>query len=461
MFAGIWPRWRSLLARPSRALNHLLHDDKGSTAIMMALSMPVVVGALGVGVDTGAWYVEANRVRQMADSAALGGARALASGLNLSTAQGFAQRDAARNGYTGTNGDSLVINSPPTSGAYAGKTGAVEVIVTRNLPSLFSRYILGASSRTVHSRAVAYAPPVQNKNLEVAMVLDVSSSMASNTETRGITKMEAQQSAANQLIDTIIQANQSKYTSRVALAPFSSSVNVSSTYYRAVTNKSVSGSWTGVVERPGNYKFKDDLPNSTTKYFGDFKSKHTSALGDYASSVQSMSSQTPGSANAIQPLSSSTSGLHDDVDALTSNGTTAAHIGIAWAWYMLSPKWTSVFNGATAPNAYDSDKTYKAIVILSDFDFNSYYESANGTANAQFEALCTAIKATGIKIYTVGYNVANSSDDARRVNCASPDQDGLTYTYTTKTVDDLISAFKTAAAQSLAGASEMQLRIVE
>jgi Flp pilus assembly protein TadG len=461
IFAAVRPRWRSLLARSSRAFNNLLRDNKGGAAILVALSLPVVISALGLGVDTGAWYVEANRVRQIADSAALGGARAMASGLGLSTAQGFAQRDAARNGYTGTTGDSLVVNSPPTSGAYAGKKGAVEVIATRTLPSLFSRYILGATARTVSSRSVAYSPPVQNKNLEVAMVLDVSSSMAGSTETRGVTKMQAQQSAANQLIDAVIQANQSKYTSRVALAPFSSSVNVGSDYFRAATNKSVSGSWTGVVERPGSYKFKDDLPSSTTKYFGDFKTKHSSAMGDYSDYVQDLSSQTPGSANTIQPLSSSTSGLHDDVDALSSNGTTAAHLGLAWAWYMLSPKWNTVFSGANVPTAYDTDQTYKAIVVLSDFDFNSYYESANGTANAQFEALCTAIKATGVKIYTVGYNVSGSDNNARRINCASPDQDGLTYTYTTTTVDDLVSAFKVAAAQSLAGASEMQLRIVE
>ncbi|MBV9833626.1 MAG: hypothetical protein JO055_04420 [Alphaproteobacteria bacterium] len=461
MFASLRPRWRSILARPARVLHDLLRDNYGGTSIMIALSLPVVITGVGMGVDTGAWYVEANRVRQIADSAALGGARATATGLDVATAKAVAQRDAARNGYTGTGGDSMVVNSPPTSGAYAGKKGAVEVVVTRNLPSLFSRYILGASARTVSSRAVAFAPPVQNKNLEVAMVLDVSSSMASGTETRGITKMEAQQTAASQLVDTIVQANQSKFTSRVALAPFSSSVNIGSDYFRAATNKSVSGGWTGVVERPGSYKFKDDLPSSTAKYFGDFKTKHSSALGDYDTFVQAMTSQTPGSANTIQPLSSATSALKDEINALTSNGTTAAHLGLAWAWYMLSPKWNTVFTGGNAPTAYDTDKTYKAIVILSDFDFNSYYESANGTANAQFEALCTAIKATGVKIYTVGYNVSGTDNNNRRINCASPDQGDLTYTYTTTTVDDLIAAFKTAAAQSLAGASELQLRIVE
>ena len=461
MLEALWQRGRRVAARPVHTLRHLLSDRDGGTVIMVSLAMPVVVAALGAGVDTGAWYMEKQRVRQIADSAALGGARALASGLDVATAKVIAQNDATRNGYASGGSQSLTVNSPPTSGPYAGKKGYIEVVATRPLPSLFSRFVMGASARSVSSRSVAYAPPIQKMNLELAMVLDVSSSMASGTETRGVTKMEAQQTAAKDLIETVIQAKQTKYTSRVALAPFSSSVNVGSAYFKTATNKSISGSWTGVVERSGSYRFKDDLPSAGTRYFGDFKTKHTSALGDYSSYVRSLNSQTPGSANTIQPLSSVKADLKSDIDSLSSSGTTAAHLGLAWAWYMLSPKWNTVFTGSAAPNVYDSEKTYKAIVILSDFDFNSYYESGNGTANAQFEQLCTEIKAAGIKIYTVGYNVASSGDNTRRVNCASPDDDAGTYTYTTRTVEELIAAFRAAAAQSVGTASEIVPRIYE
>ena len=460
MFEALWQRGRRVAARPIDTFKHLLSDRDGGTVIMMSLALPVVVAALGTGVDTGAWYMEKQRVRQIADSAALGGARALAAGLDLATAKTIAQNDAARNGYASGASQSLTVNSPPTSGPYAGKKGFVEVVATRPLPSLFSRFVLGASARSVSSRSVAYAPPIQKMNLELAMVLDVSSSMASGTETRGITKMEAQQAAAKDLIDTVIQANQSKYTSRVALAPFSSSVNVGSAYFKTVTNKNPSGSWTGVVERSGSYKFKDDLPSAGTRYFGDFKTKHNSALGDYASFVQSMNSQTPGSANTIQPLSSNKGNLNGDINALTSDGTTAAHLGLAWAWYMLSPKWSSVFTGTAAPNVYDSAKTYKAIVILSDFDFNSYYESGNGTANHQFEQLCTQIKAAGIKIFTVGYHTVGSDNNNRRTACASPDEDDVT----TPTPPDGRRAGRglpPAAAQSVGTASEIVPRVYE
>ena len=110
----------------------------------------------------------------------------------------------------------------------------------------------GRVAGTGPGRAVGYTPPVQKKNLEVALVLDVSSSMASNTETAGVTKMEAQQAAAKKLLDSVIQANQTPYSSRAAIVGFSDSVNVGSTYFTAVTNKTLSGSWSGVGERTGS-----------------------------------------------------------------------------------------------------------------------------------------------------------------------------------------------------------------
>ena len=64
-----------------RGLRRLSADRTGGTTIMLALSLPLVVGALGVGVDTGVWYMEKRSLQQMADAAALGGARAMADGL--------------------------------------------------------------------------------------------------------------------------------------------------------------------------------------------------------------------------------------------------------------------------------------------------------------------------------------------------------------------------------------------
>jgi Flp pilus assembly protein TadG len=457
---------RSRIGRVVAGFSRLLRDTTAGTTTLVAFATPVFVGALGVGVDTSAWYIEKRKIQQQADAAALAGARVKGLGQTNTTAQAVATRDAQRNGFTASATSTMTFNSPPTSGTYTGKSTAVEVKITKQLPSLFSSYLLGSSARTITGRAVGYTPYVQTRNLEVAMVLDLSGSMNGNTEVSGLTKLQAQKNAAKALLDIVVGANQSPYTSRAAVIPFSDSVNVGSAYFTSVTNKTLQNAngtnpWSGVVERPGSYKFKDDPPSSTYGWFGDFKTKkETSPYEPYQDYLDDLSSQTPGASNAIKPLSSDKDGLKAMVQGMSANGSTAGHIGMAWAWYTLSPKWDDIFTGTTAPNAYNSAQTYKAIIIMSDYDMNSYYESGNGTANYQFEQLCTQIKASGVKIFTVGYGVSGTSNNTRRINCASSDST-TTYTYTTTTVEDMLEAFEAIAATAMIGASDPKLRIVE
>ena len=443
----------------------ILRDTTAGTTTFVAFAAPVFVGALGVGIDTSVWYIEKRQVQQQADAAALGGARVKGLGQNNTTALAVATRDAQRNGFAASPTTTLTFNSPPTAGSYANKSTAVEVKITKQLSSFFSSYLLGSSARTVSGRAVGYTPYVQTRNLEVAMVLDLSGSMNGNTEVSGLTKLQAQKNAAKALLDIVIQPNQAPYSSRVAVVPFSDSVNVGSAYFTTVTNKTLQSAtstnpWSGVVERPGSYKFKDDPPSATYGWFGDFKTKKEYAYGPYPDYLDDLSSQTPGASNVIRPLSSNKDSLKTMVQGMSANGSTAGHIGLAWAWYTVSPKWNSIFTGTTLANAHDAAQTYKAIVIMSDFDMNSYYEYNNGTSNYQFEQLCTQIKSSGVKIYTIGYGVSGTSNNTRRINCASNDA-SATYPYTTTTVEGMLDAFEAIAASTLIGASDPKLRIVE
>jgi len=464
--SGFWSAAKSVrLGRLSVFTRRMLRDTTAGTTTFVALAGPIVVGALGVGVDTSAWYIEKRKIQQQADAAALGGARIKGLGQTNTTAQAVATRDAERNGYAAGGTTTLTFNSPPTSGTYVGKSTAVEVKITKQLPSLFSSFLLGASARTLSARSVGYTPYVQSRNLEIAMVLDLSGSMNGNTEVSGLTKLQAQKNAAKALLDIVIQPNQSPYTSRAAIVPFSDSVNVGSAYFTTATNKTLQNAagtnpWSGVVERPGSYRFKDDPPSSVYGWFGEFKTKKESAYGPYPQYLDDLTSQTPGASNVIRPLSSNKESLKTMVQGTAATGSTAGHIGLAWAWYTVSPKWNSIFTGTALANAHNTANTYKAIVIMSDFDMNSYYEYNNGSLNYQFEQLCTQIKNSGVKIYTIGYGVSGTSNNNRRINCASNDG-STTYTYTTTTVAGMLEAFEAIANSALIGSSDPQLRIVE
>jgi len=45
----------------------------------------------------------------------------------------------------------------------------------------------------------------------------------------------------------------------------------------------------------------------------------------------------------------------------------------------------------------------KVAIIMSDSEFNTSYESANGGSKAQARELCDNMKAAGLRIYTVGF----------------------------------------------------------
>jgi Flp pilus assembly protein TadG len=137
----------------------LIEDTQGGVSILAGLALPLVLGAAAFAIDTGYWYMAKRQTQQQADVAALGAARAKYDGAtSAGVLYGVALKDAVRNGYTVAASNSLVVNSPPTSGAQAGNVNAVEVIVQRQSPSFFAR-VLGLSSVVTSGRAVVSFRP--------------------------------------------------------------------------------------------------------------------------------------------------------------------------------------------------------------------------------------------------------------------------------------------------------------
>jgi hypothetical protein len=125
---------------------------------MLALSMPVLVGAAGLGVETGLWYMEKRQLQTAADAAASAAALERASGgkdsiASLNTA---ALHAAAKNGFTNAAPASFTLNWPPKSGPLAGNTAAVEAILGQPQGAIFAS-LFGTSTAQVGARSVATA----------------------------------------------------------------------------------------------------------------------------------------------------------------------------------------------------------------------------------------------------------------------------------------------------------------
>jgi hypothetical protein len=114
----------------------------GAIAIIMALSLPVVIGFLGLGVEAGLWFHAKRGLQSAADAAALSGAYERLAGNDSSVVGEAASQAAAVSGYNGGLDDTLTVNSPPLAGEFTGDSNAVEVLISREMRLLFTGMIL-------------------------------------------------------------------------------------------------------------------------------------------------------------------------------------------------------------------------------------------------------------------------------------------------------------------------------
>jgi len=172
---------------------------------------------------------------------------------------------------------------------------------------------------------------------------------------------------------------------------------------------------------------------------------------------------------AITPLTASATTLKAKIDQLRKSGSTAGQIGIGWAWYMLSPNFASLFDGAGKPGEYAPSDTLKVAILMTDGEFNTPFRdgvialdagsgsgalnthinlnSSNGDPFIQSVELCRAMQARGVVVYTVGFdlgsdtgkpNVVDSALDVMR-QCATSEQ---THFFEANSGADLKEAFR-------------------
>ena len=171
---------------------------------------------------------------------------------------------------------------------------------------------------------------------------------------------------------------------------------------------------TCVSERPGAPPYSDAYPT----------------VGSYVGRAY-LDSSNPCPSVAVTPLSSNRVNLGKEIDKLQASGSTAGQIGIAWAWYMVSPHFASLWGEDSQPAAYDPTTTLKVAILMTDGEFNTPFRSGviaadagtgsggtnthinenatNGHPFTQSLALCEAMKAQGVVVYTVGFDLGTST----------------------------------------------------
>lgn len=415
----------SVLERIGGFLRRFRRED-GAVAVQVAmLIVPMTVAVFGA-VDVSRASGEKMRLQDALDAATLAAARSTATtdaGLQA-VGEKVLAADLAASQAT------LVSSSFKLQGSKVVSTAKASMAtVVANL-WMDGDMAIGAEAEVTRA----------SNNIEVALTLDVTGSMSGSK----ITDLKA---AAKELVDLVVQDQQSPYYTKLAIVPYSAAVNVGS--YAG----SVRGTYTaGTCTTPGcaSYKFTNAQGNSKTFAISTCVTERTGsdAYADAAPGTTFLGRNYPSTSNTclsstIMPLSTDRVALKSKIDGLSASGSTAGHLGLAWGWYMVSPNFASLWPTASQPAAYGTDKLLKVVVLMTDGAFNTTYckgvisqdsgsgsgssadhincNAPNGNAFSQAQAICDNMKAQGVIIYTVGFDVANDQDAQDIVNACATD----------------------------------------
>ena len=377
-------------------------QEQGSVGILFSLMSIALLFLSGMAIDYNRISDVRGRVSSAVDSASLAAGRAMLDGklddaqiVQLATT--YFKENSKPAKAMGTVGEPAI--------AIDRDSGSVNISVRSDVAMTVSR-IGGFKTMTV---PVVSQAVYKQKDIEIGMALDITGSMQESIH--GIRKIDALKGSFQNFADRLIpENNQSAQKVRIGLAPYSAGINL--------------GDYAGIVS---NGKSKDGCvieaiapaANDLNRVFnvGDKNSKNIDPKG----SAKPYSCPTP----AVVALTDQKDNLINSVKSYSPLGSTGGHFGIQWAWNLVSDQWASTWGGDSAPESYDrvkEGKLLKAVVLMTDGEFNTAYH--NSTSASQAIALCNAIKAKGVVVFSVGFGLGG---DAAALNtlktCASEGDD--------------------------------------
>ncbi len=123
---------------------------------------------------------------------------------------------------------------------------------------------------------------------------------------------------------------------------------------------------------------------------------------------------------APMELTNNRTDLNTYVSTMRADGATAGHLGVAWGWYLISDRWSAIFDDTATPAAYTNSDIKKVVILMTDGDFNEVGHRHQGDSATQAEALCDGMKDKGISIYGIAFKAPSEGEDVLK-KCATND----------------------------------------
>lgn len=384
----------------NQTLKSFTKSEDGTVAVIFALTVSICVLTTGLAVDFGRGMHANTKIVAAADAAALAAAKAMRdSGASASDATVIAKKYFAENVQSGS---SNFANIKGVNVQIDPRTKAVTVDVDAEVPTVLGQLAGVQKFSVAHVSAAIY----DTKDIEIGLQLDVTGSMRG----RKLADLKDAVAGRNGLLEIMLPASGSTNKVRIGYAPFAAGVNAGS-YAKAVSNNRA-GADGCVYER-------HNLVDQATEVTPVGPVLSLRAKSELPRSMDC-------SADAkVQPLTNDSNLLKTTINSWNVSTATAGHLGTAWAWYLISPEWSTIWPGSATPAAYGEKNVHKVAILMTDGIYNTVGGLSDGdngataVQSARFAGdTCSAMKAKGITVYTVGFEAPTNAKNTLR-NCAS------------------------------------------
>ena len=420
-------------------------DRRGNVAILFGLMAVPVLGVVGTAIDYGRAAKTKQELQSLIDGAALAATSEYTKTGDASTAstrlRSFVEDGLAKHSLS-LLPPAQPGENPPTLGADTTKVllenadfDGESATVSPKLTARVATTLLALVDQPYFEIEAATKAGLAGKKLELSMMLDITGSMCdgNNQPCSSGVKLTGMKNAAKDLLDIIFTGNGAN--TRVAIVPFSQTVNVGGTRVAAVTGQAATRTVCTEYRSNGSCRSSQTQyrqncvaernagnvndPRTSTRYQDDAPAAGKYSLAVWTTNSNAVANCTPGSTAVVLPLTNTRSVLEAKIDSLVAQGGTAGHVGTAWAWYAISDKWASFWGTDSAPEAANP-KLLKAAVLMTDGEYN-YCQGTTSCSTSDDQALkfCQNMKEQGIRVFTVGFQVPDSARPLLQ-SCASP-----------------------------------------